>query len=298
MKKWAKRLGIGLGALVCVLLLAGFGVYGTSRWKQATTYEITAASIDVPEAPDLVEGERLYIARACGSPECHDADGGGHVMMQDGPFGTITASNLTQVTRDFTASDWNRAVRHGMRADSTSLVFMPSVDFVNMSDRELALLAAYVRSLPVVDRDLPEMDIGMLARAIDLAGLLELFPASAIDHASVANPDPEPGRTVEYGEYIAALCSGCHGAHFSGGPIPGAPPEMGTPLNLTPHETGLAGWTEDDLRTVLRTGVTPDGHQIDSAQMPWPAMSRMSDEEIGALYMFLQSLPPLEEGNR
>jgi hypothetical protein len=54
MKKWAKRLGIGLGALVCVLLLAGFGVYGTSRWKQATTYEITAASIDVPEAPDLV----------------------------------------------------------------------------------------------------------------------------------------------------------------------------------------------------------------------------------------------------
>lgn len=298
MKKWAKRLGIGFGALACLLLLAGSGTYGTSRWKEGTTYEITEASFNVPEAPDLAEGERLFIARGCGSPDCHGADAGGHVMMQDGPFGTIAASNLTQRTRDFTAADWDRAVRHGMRPDGTSLVFMPSVDFVNMSDYELALLAAYVRSLPVVDRDLSETDIGLLARAIDLAGLFQLFPASAIDHGAVADPDPEPGRTIEYGEYIAALCSGCHGARFSGGPIPGAPPEMGTPLNLTPHETGLAGWTEADLRTVLRTGVTRDGHQIDSAQMPWPSLSRMSDQEIGALFMFLQSLPPLAEGNR
>ncbi len=299
MKKWAKRLGIVLGALALLLLLAGFGAYGTSRWKEAATYEITAASFEVPESPeDLVEGERLFIARGCGSPDCHDADAGGHVMMRDGPFGTISAANLTRRTRDFTASDWDRAVRHGLRADGRSLVFMPSLDFVNMSDHELGLLAGYVRSLPVVDRDLPETDIGMLARVIDLAGAFVLFPASAIDHDSVANPDPEPGRTVEYGEYIAALCSGCHGEHFSGGPIPGAPPEMGTPLNLTPHETGLAGWTEEDLRTVLRTGVTPDGHQIDAAQMPWPTLSRMSDDEIGALFMFLQRLPPLEEGNR
>lgn len=299
MKKWAKRLGIGSGALACLLLLAGFGVYGTSRWKQAATYEITEASFDVPEAPgDLAEGERLFIARGCGTRDCHDADAGGHVMMQDGPFGTVVAANLTQRTRDFAAADWDRAVRHGMRSDGTSLVFMPSIEFVHMSDRELGLLAAYVRSLPVVERDLPATDVGMLARAIDLAGLLELFPASAIDHAAVADSDPEPGRTVEYGEYLAGPCMGCHGEHFSGGPMPGAPPELGTPRNLTPHETGLAGWTEEDLRTVLRTGVTPDGHQIDSAQMPWPAMSRMSDEEIGALFLFLQSLPPREEGNR
>ena len=183
-------------------------------------------------------------------------------------------------------------------SDGTSLVIMPSMDFVNMSDGELSLLAAYVRSLPVVERDLPEPQLGLLARAIDIAGLLDMFPAAAIDHAAVAQPDPEPGRTVEYGAYIASLCSGCHGARFSGGPMPGAPPELGTPLNLTPHETGLAGWTEEDLRTVLRTGVTPSGHRIDAAQMPWPSMARMSDEEIGALFLFLQSLPPLEEGNR
>jgi len=49
-----------------------------------------------------------------------------------------------------------------------------------------------------------------------------------------------------------------------------APPEMGMPLNLTPHESGLAGWTEAQLREVLRTGRTPSGHQIDARQMPYP----------------------------
>jgi mono/diheme cytochrome c family protein len=103
---------------------------------------------------------------------------------------------------------------------------------------------------------------------------------------------------VEYGAYLGMLCTGCHGEHLSGGAIPGAPPEMGTPANLTPHETGLEGWTEEQLRTVLRTGRTPSGHQIAAAQMPWPTMSRMTDGEIGALFMYLQSLPPLPEGSR
>lgn len=288
---------MGVAGLLGLLLLAGVGAYGASRFKEAATYEVPAASFAL-DPSDLDEGERLFIARGCGNRECHQADAGGGVMMEDGPFGTIVATNLTVSTRDFTADDWNRAVRHGVRADGTSLVVMPSMDFVNMSDRELSLLAAYVRSLPTVERRLPEPYLGFIGRVIDIAGLMPMFPASVIDHDAVADADPEPGRTVEYGEYIASLCSGCHGPTFSGGPMPGAPPELGTPLNLTPHETGLAGWTEEDLRTVLRTGVTPDGHRIDAAQMPWPSMARMSDEEIGALFLFLQSLPPIEEGNR
>jgi hypothetical protein len=125
-----------------------------------------------------------------------------------------------------------------------------------------------------------------------------LFPATVVDHDAVDDPDPAPGRTVEYGSYLARLCTGCHGESFAGGPIPGAPPEMGVPLNLTPHETGLAGWTEEQFRTVLREGRTPSGHQIDPAQMPYPTMGRMTDDEIGALFMFLQQVPSLPEGSR
>ncbi len=299
MKVWAKRVGIGLGVLVGVLLLSLGGVYAASVSKEGRHYDIEGATFAIPsDAASLAEGERLFIARGCGSPDCHTPDGGGHVMMPGGPFGTITAANLTELARDYEAADWDRAVRHGLRRDGRSVVFMPSVDFEGMSDRELALIAGYARSLPHVERELPATSVGMLARVIDLSGGFILYPASEVDHAAVAAPDPEPGRTAEFGAYLARLCTGCHGEHLSGGPIPGAPPEMGTPLNLTPHETGLAGWTEEQLRTVLREGRTPSGHQIDPAQMPYPTMSRMTDAEIGALWLYLQTVAPLEEGSR
>ncbi len=49
---------------------------------------------------------------------------------------------------------------------------------------------------------------------------------------------PEPAPTAEYGRWIARQCSGCHGEHFSGGPIPGTPPDFPVPLNPHAHATG------------------------------------------------------------
>lgn len=295
---WGKRLGIGAGVVLAVLLLALGGAYAASSSKQGTQFDVEGARFAIPDDPTLLaEGERLFTARGCASPDCHTEDGGGHVLEM-GPLGTISAANLTTRTAGWEAPDWDRAVRHGLHQDGTSLIFMPAQDFAGMSDRELATIVAYVRSMPRVDREIPPHGIGMLARVIDLTGGFVLFPATIIDHDHVSDPDPEPGRTVEYGAYIGRLCMGCHGEHLSGGPIPGAPPEMGTPLNLTPHETGLAGWTEEQFRAVLRTGRTPSGHEINPQQMPWPALGRMTDDEIGALFMYLQSVPPMPEGSR
>ncbi len=297
-KKWLRRIGIVLGVLVLVILVGLGGAYAASTSKEGTHYEVGDVSFEVPtDAASLAEGQRLYTARGCSSPDCHLDDGGGRVLEM-GPLGALSAANLTVHCADFTPADWSRSVRHGVNPEGTSVRFMPSQDFQGMSDHELGLIVAYVRSLPRVDRELPPHQIGMLARVIDLAGGFALFPAAIIDHGAVDDPDPTPGRTVEYGAYLGAVCMGCHGEHLSGGPIPGAPPEMGTPLNLTPHETGLAGWTEEQFRAVLRTGMTPSGHQIDARQMPYPTLAHMTDDEIGALFMYLQSLPPLPEGSR
>lgn len=297
-RRWLRRVGIGLGILAGVILV-GLGVaYGASTSKQARTYDVIGANFTIPNDPALLaEGERLFVSRGCGDGNCHRGDAGGGIF-ELGPLGSLSPANLTVVTAGWQGADWDRAVRHGLHRDGTSLVFMPAADFVNMSDRELATIVAYVRSLPRVERELPPNNIGMLGRVLDLAGMVPLFPASVIDHEAVSAVDPEPGRTVEYGEYLAHLCQGCHGPHFSGGPIPGAPPELGVPRNLTPHETGLEGWTEEQFRTVLRTGRRPGGEQISERQMPWPAIGRMSDDEIGAVFLYLQQLPPLPEGSR
>lgn len=294
-KKLLIAAGVLLGSIV--LLLGGARIASASR--EAATYDVEGAAVPMPaDAESLAEGERLFVSRGCGGADCHTADGGGHVMMSGGPFGTIAASNLTAIARELDAAGWDRAVRHGVGRDGRSLVFMPSRDFVDMPDRELGLIAAYVRTLPRVERDLPATEPGMLARALDLAGAIDLFPAARIDHAAVAEPDAPPGRTVEHGAYLTRLCTGCHGAQLSGGPIPGAPPELGTPRNLTFHETGLAGWSERDFVTAMREGRTPDGGTLNRAQMPWPDLGRMTDDELGAIYLYLQTLPHVPEGNR
>ncbi|MDQ3036897.1 MAG: cytochrome c [Myxococcota bacterium] len=294
-----KRLLVGLGILVASLVILLGGARLASAARESASHEVASADVPLPADPaSLAEGERLFVSRGCGGGDCHQADGGGHVMMSDGAFGTIVASNLTTIARDLSAQDWDRAVRHGVRRDGRSLVFMPSGDFVAMPDRELGLIAAYARTLPGVERDLPPTSPGMLARVLDLAGAVELFPAGHIDHAAVAAPDAEPGRTVEHGAYLARLCTGCHGMQLSGGPIPGAPAELGNPRNLTFDETGLAGWSEQDFVRSMREGVTPDGATLDRRQMPWPDLSRMTDDELGAIYLYLQTVPHVAEGNR
>jgi len=47
----------------------------------------------------------------------------------------------------------------------------------------------------------------------------------------------------------------------------------------------------------MREGERPDGAPIDEF-MPWRILRRMSDEELGALWAYLQSVPPREFGNK
>ena len=75
------------------------------------------------------------------------ADLSGGVMMDAMPVGRMFGPNLTlgegSVTREYTAADWDRAVRHGVGTDGRPLV-MPALDFQLMSDQELADIVTYI----------------------------------------------------------------------------------------------------------------------------------------------------------
>jgi mono/diheme cytochrome c family protein len=98
---------------------------------------------------------------------------------------------------------------------------------------------------------------------------------------------PEPGVTVEYGEYLAHLCALCHGKDFAGIDTPGGG------LNLTPAGD-LGSWSETDLIQTIRTGVAPDGKQLDQEMMPVGIWSKLSDDELKAIWMFLQTVPAVQ----
>jgi mono/diheme cytochrome c family protein len=259
------------------------------------------AGVDVNAAAlarAVTRGEHLVRTRV-GCNGCHGADLGGHVLIDQALVGHWAAPNLTSgagsVTRGFSAADWDRGVRHGVRRTGQSSS-MPSVEFLNLTDHELSDIVAYVRSRPPVDRVLKPIGIGPLFSFVVAFGSDTLL-AFAIDHQKPHPVEPPvEAASVELGAHIAQVCRGCHGEHLSGGKIAGDP-NMPIVANLTPHETGLRGWTEADFFRALRAGKKKDGTDI-LPQMPWKAYRQMNDVELKALWAYIQTLAPMEKGSR
>lgn len=121
-------------------------------------------------------------------------------------------------------------------------------------------------------------------------------------------PAKADASDVTRGAYLASImdCAGCHmprdgggvpivGAGLSGGTVGFEIPGLGAfwPPNLTPHETGLAGWKAGDIVNAIRTGVRPDGRVLAPA-MPWANYSHLTDDDAAALAAYLQSLTPVD----
>jgi mono/diheme cytochrome c family protein len=246
----------------------------------------------------IARGKYLVDARyACS--ECHGENFGGGTMVDDPVVGRLLGPNLTggegSVVKNYTISDWDRIVRHGVKPNGRPAV-MPSMDFFAMSDEELSDIVAYIQSHPAVDHEVPPVTLGPL-----FMGLLALdqVPLSAATHPGhdrehVARP-PSFDDTIAYGGHVAQVCTGCHRSDFTGGKVAGGPPDWPPASNLTPHEAGLAGWTEAEFADVLRTGKRRDGTALREPMNELAAMAtKMEDRDIHAMFAFLQSLPPKE----
>jgi mono/diheme cytochrome c family protein len=97
-----------------------------------------------------------------------------------------------------------------------------------------------------------------------------------------------------------AECNGCHTQRDMSGAFTGQPFGGGgewiengmkfMPPNLTPDSTGwLFGWSQQNFIDRFRKGKL-----IKQSPMPWNSFKRMDDEELKAIYNFLQSLPPVK----
>ncbi|WP_088344726.1 MULTISPECIES: cytochrome c [Rhodomicrobium] len=114
--------------------------------------------------------------------------------------------------------------------------------------------------------------------------------------ASAEAPDQalaEKGRYVA----IAADCRSCHTADkdqpFAGGvALRSAFGTLLTP-NITPDkETGIGGWTREDFQRAIREGKSKAGKPLYPA-MPYTSYTKMSDEDLDALWAFMQTVKPV-----
>lgn len=223
----------------------------------------------------------------------------------DLPVGQMYAPNITPDKEtgigNIDAKALARALRHGVKPDGTAVFdFMP---FHYTSDADLSAIFSYLKTMEPVKHEVPKHHLNVLGNIVNAFLIKPVGPTEDVPKS--VNED----TSAEYGRYLAnsvANCRGCHtnrdlmtgafiGPDYAGGlelpsPIDEKHYKCITP-NLTPDkETGhLAAWTEETFVRRFRMGKV-----IKHSEMPWGPFSRMSDNNLKAIYRYLQTVKPIK----
>lgn len=301
--------------LLLLLAIAGIATYVASRQH---------LRFDAPEPPIAASADTAVIARGryivrtvgdCGT--CHGATSqwdayaaGADVPLSGGfefkiPPGEIRVRNITPdpETGIGNISDGKiaRAIRFGVGHDGRAL--LPFMEIQGLSDEDLTAVISYLKTQPPVHNVVPNHHfnfLGMIVRATVLAN-----PVGPKSPPPVTSPR---GATVENGRYLAGSVANCWACHTQRDPNTGD--LIGTlyggtvgftddldrsrtwnPPNLTPApRTGRSAiFSEDQFVARFRAGPVLPG-----SPMPWQFFSRMTDDDLRAIYRFLKTLPPVE----
>lgn len=141
--------------------------------------------------------------------------------------------------------------------------------------------------------------IGMTSNAAMAEGASSVNTSLAnasLPNTSLPNISPANSELVNRGAYIAraADCMACHGDDYTGGTPIETPMGEIYSTNITPSKRyGIGDYTEADLKNALQKGRAPN-HMLYPA-MPYPSYSGMKEEDISALFAYLQTVPAVDE---
>ncbi len=297
MKKVFKWIGIVLGSLVGLILIVGVTLYFMGNARLNKVYDFPPSDIVVPTDDASIEYGKHRSESLCQG--CHGEDlSGVENWFSAGPLGTIDSANLTAgeggIGSDFTTEDYVRAIRHGIGSDGKPLFMVAVTSTAYLSDEDLGAIIAYLKTVPPVDHKTNGQNFTPLAKILAAAGVLGDLPVEVVSHETHVSA-PERGVSVEYGEYLVNTndCRACHGPELNGGPFPDPTITKISP-NLTPGGE-LGFWTEEQFINTIRTGVAPSGHELNPELMPWEDYRNFYDAELQAVWLYLQSLPKLEQ---
>jgi mono/diheme cytochrome c family protein len=225
----------------------------------------------------------------------------GGFVFDEKPFKAV-APNITPDPETgigkWTDAQLIRAIREGIRPDG-SLIGppMPFEFYRHMSDDDVKAIVAWLRAQPPVKNALPKSEYR-----------IKLPPAWGPPIKGKVTAPPR-SNAVKYGEYLAGPLGHCMDCHTpwtemgvdmkrlgaGGNPFPG-PWGMAVSRNLTPHETGLKGWTDVEIARAIREAKSRDGSPL-KPPMAYDWYRNINDDDMKALIAYLRSLKPLPMGS-
>jgi len=218
--------------------------------------------------------------------------------------GVFYATNLTPggVVGEYSDGELYRAITSGVAKDGRALFpIMPYLQYGTMDDEDILSIIAYIRTLQPISADWPQREVDFPMNFI-----LNLIPKEN-------TPTKLPSRSdkIAYGEYLSIACIECHSPNEGGKPnfdlaFAGGfefPLRTGGRVissNITPDkETGIGNWTEEQF--IQKFFQYADSNYVPhkikpnefNTVMPWVMISGMEEEDLSAIYAFLQSIDPI-----
>lgn len=258
-------------------------------------------------ADDLVERGR-YLATVGDCVSCHTSRNGqpfagGRVVPT--PFGGIPSPNLTPDREtglgDWSADDFHRALHEGKGHDGESLYpAFPFTSYTKMTRADTDAIFAFLKSLPAVRN--PRTD-NTLRFPYRMRSLMAPWRGLFFDAGEYV-ADPKRSAAWNRGAYLVeglAHCNECHARRNSfgapvtdpilaGGIIPVQnwyAPDLSMGVN-----GGLAGWSESDVVSLLKTGRSPQGTALGPmAEVVMRSTQHLTDGDLAAMATYLKSLP-------
>ncbi|MDR0807225.1 MAG: cytochrome c [Enterobacteriaceae bacterium] len=277
-----------------------------------TASAFAAEQINYNDVKLIKQGE--YLARAGDCVACHTASGGqlfaGGLPIAS-PIGTIFSTNITPDKQtgigDFTFTDFDNAVRHGIGKNSTLYPAMPYPSYARVTDADMqALYAYFMHGVQPVNQANKPTDIPWpLSMRWPLAFWRWAFAPQVKAFEAAKGQD----AVVARGAYLVeglGHCGSCHSPrgfglqekaltsedgqlYLSGG----APMDGWLPKNLRGDQhDGLGSWTEQQLVQFLSTGRTAHTAVFGGMRdVVVDSMQYMTDEDLTAIARYLKALP-------
>jgi len=271
------------------------------------TYDVPTVQLDAAPTPARLDRGKRLVSMLC--RRCHF---NGHtesftgLSLPEGRLGKPMAPNLTRDPEagigGWSAGELAVLLRTGIHPKTGELVPPPVMPrWPRMSDEDLASIIAFLQSddpwvAPRPEEPAPSQ-YSLVARFRALASWSPLpYPRE---------PVPVPDRTdlEAWGAYLVdhvLQCAQCHSERWGDFDVVDPPRTPGymaggagtadgngvalRAANLTPHATGLEGWTSEQLRRVLLDGFGPDGKVV-----RWPMVRHagLVPQEVEAIHAYL-----------
>lgn len=308
------------GILIATVLIVSLVIGVLSYIKIALPNVGPPPELRIEATPEKIErgkylANNVAVCVACHSerdwsqfaaPTVAGTEGGGGETFDIG-IGQYHSRNITPSTLgDWTDGEIFRAITCGVDKNGEALFpLMPYDNYRKMDKEDIYAIIAYIKTLPVIN--------GGITTASN-SNFPMNFIINTIPQKPTFQPIPDKSNQVAYGEYLTTMasCVHCHTPqdeqgqfieemNFAGGmefPIPTGGTVRSS--NITPHKTGIGSWTKESF--IARFKAYTDSSYVPqktkegdfNTTMPWTNYAGMSEEDLGAIYTYLQSLKPIE----